>query len=54
MNFLGFCRIGYKPIVYRSIDDVYRSWERLIERGAQTIYPSHGDDFDADKLSQVL
>lgn len=54
MNFLGFCRIKYRPIVYRSIDDVYRSWECLIERGAQTIYPSHGDPFDAEKLRQRL
>lgn len=54
MNFLGFCRIRYRPLVYQSIDDVYRSWERLIEGGSKTIYPSHGDAFDADKLSQEL
>jgi hydroxyacylglutathione hydrolase len=54
MNFLGFCRIRYRPVVYRSIDVVYRSWEYLIDRGAQTIYPSHGDAFDAEKLRQGL
>jgi hydroxyacylglutathione hydrolase len=54
INFLGFCRIKYRPIVYLSIHDMYRSWERLIEKGAQTIYPSHGDAFDVDKLSQIL
>ncbi len=54
MNFLGFCRIRYRPIVYESLDDVYRSWEHIIERGARTVYPSHGDAFDADKLSQIL
>jgi glyoxylase-like metal-dependent hydrolase (beta-lactamase superfamily II) len=54
MNFLGFCRIRYRPIVYRSIDDMYRSLEYLIERGAQTIYPSYGDAFDAEKLRQGL
>ena len=52
MNFLGFCRIRYRPLVYRSLEDVYRSWERLIEGGARTVYPSHGDPFDAEKLRQ--
>jgi len=28
MNFLGFCGIRYRPIVYRSIDEAYRSWGR--------------------------
>jgi len=54
MNFLGFCRIRYRPIVNESLDDVYRSWEHIIERGARTVYPSHGTPFDADKLSQLL
>jgi hydroxyacylglutathione hydrolase len=54
MNFLGFCRIRYRPIVYESLDGVYRSWENIIERGARTVYPSHGDAFDVYKLSQIL
>jgi len=54
MNFLGFCGIRYRPIVYKSIDEAYRSWERLIDGGAQTIYPSHGDPFKVEMLRQEL
>ena len=50
MNFLGLCRIRYRPIVFRSLDVVYESWNHLLERGAQVIYPSHGDPFTAEKL----
>lgn len=54
MNFLGFCGIRYRPIVYRSIDEVYRSWGRLIELGAQIVYPSRGDPFKVERLRHEL
>jgi glyoxylase-like metal-dependent hydrolase (beta-lactamase superfamily II) len=46
MNFLKICRCRHLPIYVIDQSEVYRSWEKLREYGAQTIYPAHGDPFD--------
>ena len=54
MNFLGFCNIKYRPIVYRSLDRVYDDWRLLIEKGVQEVYPSHGEPFHINRLIEVI
>lgn len=51
MNFLRLTGIGHRPIYVEDIDTVYESWQRLIEQGAEVIYPSHGNPFSARNLS---
>lgn len=50
MNFLRLTGIGHRPIYVEDIDTVYESWQRLIEQGAEVIYPSHGNPFSARNL----
>lgn len=50
MNFLNFCGIKYRPIYIEDEDDVFSSWKALVERGADRIYPSHGDPFSSKEL----
>ncbi|MBN1486053.1 MAG: MBL fold metallo-hydrolase, partial [Anaerolineae bacterium] len=52
MNFLNFCGIKHRPIYIESIDQVFESWQRLVEHGAVQIYPAHGEPFPAEKLTQ--
>jgi glyoxylase-like metal-dependent hydrolase (beta-lactamase superfamily II) len=50
MNFLWWTGIRHRPIVVDHIDVVYESWQKLRERGARVIYPSHGRPFSATEL----
>jgi hydroxyacylglutathione hydrolase len=50
MNFLRSTGIGHRPIFIEDIQTVYTSWQRLIELGAEIIYPSHGKPFSAREL----
>lgn len=50
MNFFNFCRIKFRPIIIQDMKDVFNSWDRIIESGAKSIYPSHGDPFNVEKL----
>jgi len=50
MNFLNFCGIRYRPIYIEDIDEVFKSWKKIVEKGAVRIYPAHGDPFTASKL----
>jgi glyoxylase-like metal-dependent hydrolase (beta-lactamase superfamily II) len=51
MNFLRLAGIGHQPIDVEDIQTVHESWQRLIERGAKVIYPSHGKPFSARELA---
>jgi len=51
MNFMNLCLPGYRPILVTDIDEVYESWEKLMNRGARRIYPAHGRVFNAQKLA---
>jgi glyoxylase-like metal-dependent hydrolase (beta-lactamase superfamily II) len=50
MNFLRLTGVGHRPIYVEDINAVYVSWHKLIEQGAKTIYPSHGNPFSAREL----
>lgn len=52
MNFLNFCGIRYRPIYVEDMDLVFESWQKLIEHGAERIYPAHGRPFSAKKLTR--
>jgi glyoxylase-like metal-dependent hydrolase (beta-lactamase superfamily II) len=47
---LNFTGAKYLPIIYSDLDACHKSWEKLINAGAKTIYPSHGNPFKAEKL----
>lgn len=44
--------IKYHTIFITDVDQYYRSWEKIIASGAQTVYPSHGAPFSTDKLKE--
>ena len=50
MNFLRWTGMGHRPIVVENIGIVYESWQKLRDRGARVIYPSHGKPFAATEL----
>ena len=50
MNFLRWTGMGHRPIVVENIRIVYESWQKLRERGARVVYPSHGRPFSATEL----
>ncbi|MFW6389623.1 MAG: hypothetical protein ACOCZT_00730 [Halanaerobiales bacterium] len=44
--------IKYHTIFITDVNEYYRSWEKIIESGAQKVYPSHGKPFNVDKLKE--
>jgi len=44
----------YCCIYISDVNEYYRSWEKMIQEGATTIYPAHGSIFPSDKLEQNL
>lgn len=50
MNFFNFCRIKYRPIVVQNLEEVFTSWEKILDHGAKKIYPAHGKPFSAERL----
>jgi glyoxylase-like metal-dependent hydrolase (beta-lactamase superfamily II) len=42
------------PIFADDIAGVIRSWRRLLEAGARTIYPAHGKPFPADVMRRII
>jgi glyoxylase-like metal-dependent hydrolase (beta-lactamase superfamily II) len=48
MSNLGF--LHYRPIEVSNLKQVFESWQKIIDNGAKTIYPSHGKPFPVEKL----
>jgi glyoxylase-like metal-dependent hydrolase (beta-lactamase superfamily II) len=42
------------PIFAEDIEKVKESWKSLIQRGAKTIYPAHGNPFSVDIIKKAL
>jgi hydroxyacylglutathione hydrolase len=42
------------PIFADDIEEVKRNWKKVIERGAKTIYPAHGDPFPVEVIKKIL
>src|SRR5512138_923428 len=53
-NFLLWAGTGYCTVFMTDMDEAYRSWQRMLDAGAQTIYPAHGQPFPADKLRRNM
>jgi glyoxylase-like metal-dependent hydrolase (beta-lactamase superfamily II) len=51
MNFLRWTGMGHRPIVVEDMKIAHESWQKLRERGARVIYPSHGRPFSATELA---
>jgi glyoxylase-like metal-dependent hydrolase (beta-lactamase superfamily II) len=45
---------SHMPIYGSSAQDIMRSWRVLLDRGAKHVYPSHGRDFKATELKDLL
>jgi glyoxylase-like metal-dependent hydrolase (beta-lactamase superfamily II) len=44
----------YRPIYYSNLDQTYKSIQKLISAGTQTILPAHGNPFPVKKLKNML
>jgi hydroxyacylglutathione hydrolase len=42
------------PIFAEDWEQLMKSWELLLDQGAKTIYPSHGEPFSADIIREAL
>jgi glyoxylase-like metal-dependent hydrolase (beta-lactamase superfamily II) len=42
------------PIFADDVDQVVRSWRRLLEHGVKTVFPAHGEPFSADVMRAAL
>ncbi len=49
-NMLNFTGRPYHPILLYDLAACYESWDKLLNTGASTIYPSHGKPFDSVRL----
>ena len=54
MNFLKLSGIKYRPLYVENIQNVFESWQKIIEHGAKTIYPAHGSQFPAERLTIMM
>lgn len=53
-NFPLWAGTKYNTIFMTDMEQSYRSWQKMIDAGANTIYPSHGKPFSVDKLVQNI
>jgi glyoxylase-like metal-dependent hydrolase (beta-lactamase superfamily II) len=53
-NFLLWAGTRYYPVFMTDMDEAYRSWQKMLDAGAQTIYPAHGKPFPAERLRQNM
>jgi len=54
MNKISWCFAYPKPIFAEDINEVYKSWEKLIKKGVKTVYPGHGKCFDIKVIQREL
>ena len=53
-SFLPWAGTHYRTVFMTDMDAAYRSWQKLLDAGARTIYPADGRPFGADKLRQSM
>ena len=51
-SFLLWASTYYCTVFMTNMDEAYQSWQKILDAGAQVIYPAHGRPFAADKLRQ--
>ncbi len=52
MSNLGF--LHYRPIEVSDLGQVFKSWGRIVDKGAKMIYPAHGKPFRVEELEHYL
>ena len=53
-SFLLWAGTRYCTVFMTDMEEAYRSWEKMLNAGAQTIYPAHGLPFPSSKLRQNM
>lgn len=53
-NFLLWAGTHYCTVFMTDMDEAYRSWQKMLDAGAQVIHPAHGRSFPAAKLNQNM
>lgn len=53
-SFLLWARTRYCTVFMTDMEEAYGSWEKMLNAGAQMIYPAHGRPFPANKLRQNI
>jgi glyoxylase-like metal-dependent hydrolase (beta-lactamase superfamily II) len=53
-NFLQWAGTRYCTVFMTNMDEAYCSWQKMLDAGAHTVYPSHGRPFSAEKLRQNM
>jgi len=54
MNILKVFGHKYRPVEAEDYNEIYKSWEKLIQYGAKNIYPSHGNCFSIEELKKII
>ena len=50
MNFPNIIGLHHRPIFVENEEQVFRSWQRLAEHGAEKVFPAHGKPFSVNEL----
>ncbi len=53
-NFLLWAGTHYCTVFMTDMNVAYGSWQKMLDAGAQVIYPAHGRPFPSDKLRQNM
>jgi glyoxylase-like metal-dependent hydrolase (beta-lactamase superfamily II) len=53
-GFLLWAGTHYCTVFMTDMEAAYQSWQKMLDAGAQTIYPAHGRPFPADRLRQNM
>lgn len=53
-SFPLWANIKYCAVFMTDMEESYRSWQKLLDAGAQTIYPAHGRPFPAERLKKHM
>ena len=53
-SMLLFAGTHYCTILMSNMETAYQSWQKMLDAGAQTLYPSHGNPFPAARLQENM
>jgi glyoxylase-like metal-dependent hydrolase (beta-lactamase superfamily II) len=53
MNMPRVLGAKHRPIFIQDMTSVYKSWQKLISKGAKKIFPAHGKPFSVEKLKKL-
>jgi glyoxylase-like metal-dependent hydrolase (beta-lactamase superfamily II) len=53
-NMFQFAGTRYCVIMLDDLDQYYQSWTKMLEAGAEQIFPAHGKPFPADQLRKNI